>query len=411
MSWLGRILGLEGRSRVNVANPRDPVLAEWFGGSDVAGVSVTENSAMGVAAVYACVTVLAETIASLPLHVYRRTADGEERDRGHPLYPLLHDAPNDWQTAFEWREMLVASVALRGDSYSRLEVGPNGRVLAINPIDAMQVSPEMTDRGIRFRYGSSRGSELLFPDDVLRVPHKLKHDGSAMSPIRVHRDTIGAALAARRYQAALLGNAAAPKGALKVPVSISDQAAAALRDSWERRHKGPENAGKLAILDGGMEWSSIGMSNEDAQFVEMLQLSVQDVARIFRVQPHKIGDLSRATFSNIEHQGIEFVTDTILPWVRRIEARMTRTLISEAQRATHYIEFDLKGLLRGDARTRSEFYRNLFYIGAINPNEIRRLEGMNPIDGGDTYYVQGATVPVDMLDATMNQMGQADEGT
>jgi HK97 family phage portal protein len=225
---------------------------------------------------------------------------------------------------------------------------------------------------------------------------------SSMSPIATHRQTIGLADVSQRYLTRFFQNSAQPKGALKGPTSLSDEAVRKLREAWERRHQGAENSGRIAIFDGGMEWQEIGMSMEDAQYVELQQMSIEDIARIYGVPAHKINDLRRATFSNIEHQAIAFYQDTILKWCRRIESRMNPYLLTPKERKQGYfIAFDMKGILRGDAAARSQLYNTLFYLGAMSPNEIRRAEDMNPHQDGDRYFVQGAAMPLDKIDETL----------
>lgn len=398
--------GAEMRGTVDPKHPRDPMLAEMFG--DPSQVSVTPESAMRVTAVYACVSLISETLAALPLHVYKReknkTSGKESRVKltGHPLYTLLHDMPVGGMTSFEWREMSISHTALRGDSYARIITGKNGRITEMPPILPDHIQP-FRDRNGRIQYRwweDGRGpTRILFDDEVLRVPHKMLDGINSLSPIATHRQTIGNALSASKFLSSFYANSAQPKGALMSDQPLTDDAAKALRKSWEERHQGPENAGRVAIFDGGMKWESIGMTMDDAQYLELQKFSVSDIARIYLVPPHKIGEMGAATFSNIEHQAIEFVVDTILRWVRRIEMRYNAYLLTAAERASGvYIAFDMKGLLRGDATARSNFYRALFYIGAINPNEIRQAEDLNPYDGGDEYYVQGATLPISALD-------------
>jgi len=403
----GRGSAAETRSAVDPKHPRDPMLAEMFG--DPTQISVTPQSAMRVTAVYACVSLIAETLAALPLHVYKRERDKktgvESRVKmtGHPLYALLHDMPVGGMTSFEWREMGISHTALRGDSYARIITGRGGKISELPPILPDHIQPFRNRKGrIMYRWWEDgRGpTRILFDDEVLRIPHKMLDGVNSMSPIATHRQTIGNALSASQFMRSFYANSAQPKGALMSEQPLTDEAALALRKSWEDRHQGPENAGRVAIFDGGLKWESIGMTMEDAQYLELQKFSVSDVARIYLVPPHKIGEMGAATFSNIEQQAIEFVVDTILRWVRRIEMRYNAYLLSASDRAAGvYIAFDMKGLMRGDATSRANFYRALFYIGAVNPNEIRRAEDMNPYEGGDSFYVQGATTPIASLDS------------
>lgn len=393
----------EVREVVNPKHPRDPVLAAMF--ADPSSVAVTPQSAMRVTAVWASVALIAETLSALPLHVLRRTEAeaGEESAKAtdHPLYYLLHDMPTSGITSFEWRELMFTHTALRGDSYARIVLDGGGRVIDLPPIMPDHIRPER-NRANRTQYrwwpDGTGPSRVLFDDEVLRIPYKMLDGLHSLSPIATHKATIGNALSSAAFLQSFYANSAQPKGALVSQELLSNEAAKALRQSWEERHMGPANAGRIAIFDGGMKWENIGMTMDDAQYIELQQFSVSDIARIFLVPPHKIGDLSNATFSNIEHQAIEFVVDTILRWVRRAEMRFNAYLLSARERAAgYYIAFDLKGLMRGDSAARSNFYRAMFYIGAMNPNEIRAAEDMNPYDGGDKFFVQGATMPIDAL--------------
>lgn len=413
MSMRSRVKGWFTRSSVNPLHPRDPALATMFGFGNISasGVSVTADSAMRVAAVYACVRVLSQALAQVPLHVYRMTANGgATRAVDHPLYDLLHTQPNDWQTSFEWRESSVAHCALRGDAYSQIIVNGAGRIEKLVPLHPDYVWPFLasTDK-VAYRYLNTKGGTEYFLDsEILRLPG-LSFDptGRSLSTIENHRNTIGNALTSTDYQGKLWSNSAVPKGGLKSPATLTDEALKAVRKSWNERHAGPENAGNIAIFHGGLEWVNIGMTHEDAQYVEMMQLSVSDVARIFGVQPHKIGDLSKATFSNIEQQAIEFITDTLNPWVRRWENRMTVSLLTPAERQTLKISFDLNGLLRGDSAARANLYRVLFAIGALKPNDARRLEGLDPLDGesAEQTYVMTNMSPLESLLAVLMRSG------
>jgi HK97 family phage portal protein len=402
ISWVS---GFFKRSSVNPMHPGDPALASMFGFGSISasGASVTADSSMRVAAVYACVRVLAQAVAQSPLHLYRTMPNGGfARATDHPLYELLHLKPNDWQTSFEWRESSVAHCALRGDAYSRIFLNAAGQIEKLVPLHPDRVWPFLAANGrIAFRHLPVKGgTEYLLDSEVLRLPG-LSFDptGRSLSPIELHRNTIGNSMVSTEYQGRLWANSAVPKGGIKTPVPLGDEAIKALRKNWNDRHSGPDNAGQIAILHGGLEWVNIGMTNDDAQYVELMQLSISDIARIFGVQPHKIGDLSKATFSNIEQQSIEFVTDTLRPWVDRWEDRMTISLLSPAERRTMKVEFDLNGLLRGDSAARAALYRTLFAIGALKPNDACRLEGLDPLEGeaAEKTYVQINMAPLDQL--------------
>lgn len=403
MGLMNRIFGVE-EARASALPLRDPALAEMFGGGmhTASGELVTPDSAMKVTAVWACVSLLAETVASLPLCVYQIRDDntaGKVRTKAkdHALYPVLTAQANDALTSFELIEFLVTHTALRGDSLALIKTDGGGDVVGIKPLDPKRSRIyKATDNRIRYEYVSEDNRTHTYLDgEVLRIPYKMLNGWESVTPIQVHRETVGISVAAQKTLASFYKNQASPKGGLKLPTAIDDEAAKILRDAWERRHQGTHNAGKIAIFDGGMEWQEIGMNMQDAQYVELQNLSVVDIARIYLIPPHKIGELSKATFSNIEHQAIEFVTGTLSRWCKRIEQRMNAYLLTPNERAAgYYISFDLKGAMRGDAKSRALLYRTLFMVGAMSPNEIREEEGFNPYDGGDGFFMQGANVPI-----------------
>lgn len=394
-----RRMQIEARASAGViGHPRDPVIASWLGAGSMtaAGQSVTPDSARSVAAVYACVRYLAETIASLPFIVWKRTSDGKERDMEHPLWTLLHDQPNRRQTSFEWREMMLGHLCLRGNAYSQILTRNDGVVEELLPLHPDRTQPFLAPNGrVAYRYQPQDGEvRILLDTEVLHLIGWSDDGVLGFSPITLHRETIGRSLAMREYGGRLFGNSAMPKGGVRLPAALGPEAATKLRESWEQRHRGAENAGKIAIFDGGMEWVNIGMTNDDAQYIDSLKLDIEEIARIYRVPPHKIGHLERSTNNNIEHQAIEVVGDTLLPIARRIEDRANLRLLSEAGRKSHFVGLELKGLLRGDATARSNFYRAMFNTAAMSPNDILRAEDLPTYQGGDERYAPLNMVPV-----------------
>jgi HK97 family phage portal protein len=400
--FLTKMFGnVERRAAVNPKHPRDPALLSIFG--DHSGVTVTPDSAMRVTAVWACVSLLSETLAALPIHVYRRKNQVAAKAKNHPLYDILVHSPYSGMTSFEWREMMVSNVALRGDFYARIKTSNSGRITGLEPVMPGHILPRRNKSGAvvyDWRPDGVGPARVLFDDEVFRLPYKMLDGIHSMSPIETHRRTIGNAMRSGQFIEKFYKNSATPNGAIISPEPMGEKAAKAIRDSWERRHQGPENFGKVAILDGGLDWKQFGMTMADAQYLEMSEFSIGDIARIYLIPPHKIGELSKATFSNIEQQSISFVVDTLLSWVKRIEGRANAYLLTPADRlAGYYVGLDLKGLLRGDSAARANLYRTLFYVAAMTPNEIRAAEDLNPYEGGDGYFVQGATVPVGQVGA------------
>lgn len=347
---------------------------------------------MRVSAVHACVGVIAGTISTLPLHLYRRTKNGgKERATDHPLYSILHDAPNAVHTSSEFREVMQVHAALRGNAFARIVRDGAGRVISLTPMHSDRMTVYRSGSVISYRYVPLAGeTDSAFPDYL--AAHEVLHvrgpgpDGIVgYSPIMLARDAIGLSMATESHGSKLFANGARPSGVLETPPGMTDAQMKTLREHWEKMHAGVDNANRLAVLAGGMKYAGISMSNDEAQFLETRKFQVTDIARIFRVPPHKIADMAAATFSNIEHQSIEFVTDCIRPWAVRWEQRIAQVLLTPSERGTYFAEFSLDGLLRGDMKSRYEAYNIGRTGGWLSPNDVRDLENLNRIEQGDTY--------------------------
>ena len=400
---MGLLSSLEVRATSqSIGPPRDPVVAQWFGGNNSAtGLSVTPDSAMKVTAVFRCVSLLAQTYASLPLGVYRERDDGgKDLDKKHPLYRVLHDAPNKWQTSFEWREMMAAHFALRGACYSEI-ISTGGRAVdQLIPLHPDHVRPYRAPDGrLAFEYRSQNGPSRIILQSEMHWMHLLPIGGDPtkpFSPIGLCREAVGLSMATEEHAARLFSNGARPGGILKMAGHLKDDPARdRFKKSWQDVQGGVRNAHKVALLEDGMEWQALGMTSEDAQFIETRNLQLGEIGRIFGVPAHKFGDLARSTNNNIEHQGIEFVTDTIRPGAERWEDAMQRDLFYGMTR-THCAEFDLDGLMRGDSAARAAFNSSAAQNGWKNRNEIRRDEGYNTsTDAGmDDFTVQSNLISI-----------------
>lgn len=355
----------------------------------LAGVSVSHDSAMRVSTVYQCVTLLANSVAQVPLKVYRRGVDGSrEEDRDHPLYRLLHDKPNSVHTSYEWRQIMQSHLALRGNAYSFLnKVGTKQRIAEIIPLHPDGVTVK-TDDFMRPRYEYSDGSGQKVTYDASQILHLRNLSmGSdfvkGISPIRLHRESIGTAMAANNHGAMSLGNGAKPGGILSNDVVLQDKQAERLIKQFEDQAAGLKSGG-TAVMDGGWKYTPVAMTNRDAQFIEILKYSVNDIAtRIFNIPAHMAGDLDRATFSNITEQSIGFVRNTMGPWFSNWEQRLSCDLMPMGSR--HYVRFELGALMRGTPKERAEFYQVMRQIEAMSANEVRAKEEMNPRPGGDDF--------------------------
>jgi len=359
------------------------------------GIAVNDESAMSVATVYACVAVLSESVAQLPCHLYTGAgADTRERATKHRLYSLLHDAPNEWMTAFEFWEQAVTHIALGGNFYAlKGMVGARGGELAeLFPLMPSRVRVKERSNGSPYYVISDgKGGEKEFtPDQIFHIRYRRLKGWCGMSPISYNRETIGLQLAGARMQSRTMKHGAKLTGILKAKKNFSKEAAAKLREQWESLYAGADNAGKTAVLEEGMEFERLSMSNADLQYIEQRKLSSTDICSIYRVPPHMVANLERATHSNIEHSAIEFVVQTLGPWLRRIEAAIRRDLLTPDERKTMYPEFLVDALLRGDSVARGDLYTKLFSVGALNANEIRKRENLPPIGpDGDMRYVPG----------------------
>lgn len=378
--------------------------AFYMGGSS-SGKVVTERSAMQMTAVYACVRILSEAIAGLPLHMYRYKDDGgKEKALDHPLYLLLHDEPNPEMSSFVFRETLMTHLLLWGNAYAQIIRNGKGEVVALYPLmpNKMTVSRDETGQ-LYYTYQKSQ-EELpkdntytvtLHPSDVLHIPG-LGFDGLVgYSPIAMAKNAIGLAIATEEYGSKFFANGATPGGILEHPGVVKDPER--VRESWNSAFGGSTNANKVAVLEEGMKYTPISISPEQAQFLETRKFQIDEIARIFRVPPHMIGDLEKSSFSNIEQQSLEFVKYTLDPWVCRWEQSMQRALLKPDEKTLYFLKFNVDGLLRGDYQSRMNGYAVGRQNGWMSANDIRELENLDRIakeDGGDLYLVNGNMVPL-----------------
>lgn len=378
--------------------PSSEVLTFLGGTPSGSGVTVTATTALQSMAVLACVRLLSETIASLPLHTYRRLPKGKERATSLPLYPVLHNLANEEMTSFDWREAQMANLLLRGNAFSYIDWSQRGTVRGLWPLRSDQVTVERKADGMLwYRWQPQSAPAIEFPRWQILHTHFLSLDGvMGLSPIGLARESIGLGIAAEGFGARFFGNDTTTGVVLEHPKTLSDVAQKRLVAQWEAQHKGFTRAHKVAVLEEGMKASRIGIPPEDAQFLETRKFQVTEIARLYRVPPHMIADLDRATFSNIEHQGIDFVVHSLRPWLVRLEQAMARDLLSEAERRTYYFEFLVDGLLRGDTKSRYDAYAVGRQWGWLSADEVRERENMNPLpDGKGEEYLN----PLNMIPA------------
>lgn len=370
-------------------------------GRSAAGQSVNERSAMQMSAVYACVRILAESIASLPLHFYQyNDAGGKEKAVNHPLYWLLHDEPNPEMSSFSFRETLMTHLLLWGNAYAQIIRNGRGEVIALYPLMPDRMTVERDARGrIYYEYARSesdantlgkKSSVILSPEDVFHIPG-LGFDGLVgYSPIAMAKQAIGMGLACDEYGASFYQNGAQPGGVLEHPNVLKDPKR--VRESWNAIYQGSKNAHRIAVLEEGMTYKPITISPEQAQFLETRKFQIDEIARIFRVPPHMIGDLEKSSFSNIEQQSLEFVKYTLAPWISRWEQAIQRSLLLMSERTRYFARFNVEGLLRGDYQSRMNGYAVARQNGWMSANDIRELESLDMIpdeQGGNLYLING----------------------
>ena len=372
-------------------------------GSSASGKAVNERSAMQITAVYSCVRILSEAIASLPLHLYKYTDTGTAKATDHLLYFLLHDEPNPEMTSFVFRETLMTHLLLWGNAYAQIIRNGKGEVLALYPLMPDRMNVDRDESGnIVYEYMVSQedapinsGSTVkLSPHEVLHIPG-LGFDGTiGYSPIAMAKNAIGLAIATEEYGSKFFANGATPSGILEFPGTVKEPER--VRESWNKGFGG-ENKHKVAILEQGMKYTPISISPNEAQFLETRKFQIDEIARIFRVPPHMIGDLEKSSFSNIEQQSLEFVKYTLDPWVVRWEQSIKRTLLLSDEKGVYFAKFNVDGLLRGDYQSRMNGYATARQNGWMSANDIRSLEQQDLIpdeEGGNLYLINGNMLPL-----------------
>ena len=371
-------------------------------GRTTSGKPVNERTAMQTTAVYACVRILAEAVASLPLHVYEYQDDGGKKlVHDHPLYYLLHDEPNPEMTSFVFRETLMSHLLIWGNAYAQIIRDGTGRVLGLYPLLPDKMDVQRDDRGnIYYVYSRNSDENPMFKEygdirlkaeDVLHIPG-LGFDGLiGYSPIAMAKNAVGMTLACEEYGASFFANGANPGGVLEHPGVLKDPSK--VRESWNSVYRGVNNAHKIAVLEEGMKYQQIGIPPEEAQFLETRKFQINEIARLYRIPPHMIGDLDKSSFSNIEQQSLEFVKYTLDPWVIRWEQSLQRSLLLPGEKGKYFIKLNVDGLLRGDYQSRMNGYAVGRQNGWFSANDIREMENMNPIpdeEGGSLYLINGA---------------------
>ena len=402
-----------------VDNVRDSGQTFVFGKAD-SGERVDEKSAMQIATVYACVRLLAETVAGLPLHLYRFTdaeEKGKEKAKDHPLYKILYRQPNPEMTSFSFREVMMTHLLLWGNCYAQIIRDGRNQILSLYPLLPENMEVDRDEKGqIYYIYhaytdekpGENNRDIYFRRDEIFHIPGLGFNGLVGFSPIAMMKNALGTTLAVERYGSSFFRNGAQPSGVLEHPGVLKDPSK--IRENWSAVYGGPNNAHKVAVLEEGMSYKAISLPPEDSQFLSTRQFGVNEICRIFRVPPHMVQDLEHATFSNIEHQSIDFVVHTLTPWLIRFEQAVVKDLLLEDEKDEYFPKFNVDGLLRGDYQSRMQGYATGISNGFMSPNDVRALEQWDPIPaekGGDDYYLNGGYVKLE--DAGKQQIGQPDE--
>jgi len=358
-------------------------LDAFAGRETSSGIHINETVALGIPAVYACIRVLTEAIAALPLITYQRFDNGDkERARDFSLYSILHDEPNPLMTSFELRELLVGHLCLRGNAFCYIE-REGGEVVALWPLHPDRVKVRITGRELFYEHQTDSDERIYPQEDILHI-RGMSSDGIVgFSPLTLLRDAFGFSKAVQEYASSYFRNDASPGGILSTPNSLSAQAHANLKSAWAAGHQGKGKHHRVAILDSDLKWQSIGISPQDSQLIESQKFSVVEIARVYRVPLNLVMDYERSTYSNVTEQNRSFLTHTLQPWLTRIEQAMAKSLLTEAEKEKFFIEHLTQGYLRADTKTRFEAYKIGIEAGFLTIDEVRQLENMNakPVAG------------------------------
>lgn len=376
------------RPRSDASTVAQLILDTYGGAASSAGIRVTPDRALQVSAVYSCVLVLAQSVAQLPVHLYRRQGRAKEQITEHYLVPLMQGQPNEWMTAYEFKQLAMFHLLLRGNSYWLKSRGTNGRIRELLPIHPDRVVGIDQDPAYRIFYKVKRSEDQTdtIPASAILHLKGLSQDGlRGLSPLENAREMLGLTIAAEEHGSTLFKQGARLGGILSHPGKLSKEAADRLQESFDAKYSSVANAHKTAGLGEGVKWEKIGVTAEDSQFLETRQFQREQIAGFFRVPASFINDLTRATFSNVEHLALQFVVHTLMPWLVNLEQCFQRDLLTDPEKLDHYFRFNVDGLLRGDITSRAQAMNTAINGGWLNPNEARELEDRNPYEGGDNF--------------------------
>jgi len=389
-NFLSRLNPFSKERRGKVSDPRywPELFGKLYGVVSQSGITVSADNAMQSSAVYACVRVLAETVASLPLQIFQRRKDGGKTLlNNHPLYYLLHDSPNRYQTSFEHREMYMGHLCLRGNAYD-LIIKNGTEITELIPLHPGNMKPLLDDNGLAGYEYDKKGEKVRFTPEQIWHKKALSVDGvMGKGVVEVARDSIGLSMASEKYQSKFFANATKTSGALKLPGKLSEQAYKRLKDQWSGAYADLDKAWSVAIMEEGLEWQQMGMTNKDSQFLELRNFQIEDIARIFRVPVVLLQHQDKSsTYASAEQFFLSFIVHSIRPWLIRIEQSINKYLLTDKDRkAGIFAEHKIDALLRADIEKRYNAYAIALQNKFMNANEVRALENMNPRANGDEF--------------------------
>ena len=391
---------LNKRETTDLKDPA-PWFLKMFGHESSSGEMVTVNSALGIPTVYRCVNIKANAVAMLPFQTFKRTKKGRERERKHPVARLLEQRPNPYQGPFKFKHLIETHKNLWGNAYINVDWGADGRPRALWLLNPAVTEPILDIKTNMLWYVTTtpQGETLKIPYYDIIPLTTLSTDGiKGKSPIQVARESIGSSQAAQKFKGKFYKHGAVNSGYLKIPGMLNKEAKEVIRQEWESANTGINNAQRVAILDAGLEFQNISMPLRDAQFIESMKFDKTEIATMFDVPPHMVGDLDRATHSNIEQENLSFLQNTINPILVQYQEEFRNRLFTEREAQEYYLNFNLDMILRADTKTRAEFYKVMLDKGVYSINEIREFEERNAIEGGDTHRVDLNHVSIDIAD-------------
>lgn len=384
----------------DLINP-EPWFLKMFGYQSASGEKVTVDSSLQVPTVYACVNILANSVAKLPFQTFKKTKSGRERDSSHAVAKLLENRPNPYQNPFRFKHLIETHRNTWGNAYINTAWGADGRPKALWLLNPSVTEPKVDIKTNDLWYVTTLpdGKQVKIPESDIIHLTALSTDGlKGKAPIEIAREAIGSSQASQKFKGKFFANGTAAAGILKVPGQLGKEAKTKVREEWESLYTGINNAQRVAILDAGLEFQSIGMPLKDAQFIEGMKFDKAEIANIFNIPLHMVNELDRATHSNIEQQALDFIQNTLSPILIQYEQEFTYKCFSESELKRYYLKFNLTSLLRGDSQSRAEFYKKMVEMGAMSINEVRALEEQDAIEHGDKHFVSLNFTTLDLIE-------------